>query len=252
MTGLPATTSPAPSLKRSYIALSLSTIVTLAGAPLSAQRSAASGWVGMSIIQNGHSDTASGTSMDYPIIASVEPGSPAQAAGLVAGDTVLSYNNVDAHTDPLGMRRFLKPGERMLVKIRRNGVRTLALTVAKRSAKNAYSMNVTVTETGQLPIAAPFSPRSEATFAGAQIARLNAGLANVLNVRDMGVLVLDVVQGTPAMRSGLEPGDVIVKADTTSVLGPLELLQALRESPDHSVALGVLRKGKPQTVTLHW
>lgn len=234
-------------------------LVTLAVTPAAAQRSSTKGWVGMSVIQNGRGDNASGVSMEYPIIASVEPGSPAQAAGLVAGDTILAYNDVDAHAEPLGMQRFLTPGQRMVVKIRRNGVRALALTVAQRSARNAYRMNITLATNGAephplgpLPVAAPLQQRGADAFAGAQLARLNAGLANVLNVRDMGVLVLDVIAGTPAMRSGLQPGDVIVKADTTAVLGPVDLMEALRESPDHTVALEVLRKGKPQTVTLRW
>lgn len=241
------------------VRVALATIATVAAAPAGAQRSAATGWVGMSIIQNGHSDNGSGMAMEYPVIVSVEPGSPAQVAGLVAGDTVLAYNDVDAHAEPLGMQRFLKPGQRMVVKIRRNGVRALALTVATRSRRAAYRMNITVATTGGLPqplgplaIAAPFSQRPDAAFAGAQVARLNAGLARVLNVREMGVLVLDVVAGTAAMRAGLQPGDVIVKADSTEVLGPVELMQALRDAQDHTVALGLFRKGKPQSVTLRW
>lgn len=229
----------------------------LAAAPATAQRSSITGWVGMSIIQNGHGDNSSGVAMDYPVIASVEPGSPAQAAGLVAGDTVLSYNDVDAHTDPLGMRRFLKPGERMVVKIRRNGVRALALTVAKRSERNTYRTNMTVTTIGAepqplgpLPVVAPFSPRTGAPFAGAQVTRLNPGLASVLNVREMGVLVLDVVPGTPAMRSGLQAGDVITRADTTTIAGPAELMRAMRDASGHAVSLEVFRKGKQQTVML--
>lgn len=234
-------------------------LATVTAASADAQRSSVTGWVGMSIIQNGRADNGSGMAMDYPVIASVEPGSPAQAAGLVAGDTVLAYNDVDAHAEPLGMQRFLKPGERMVVKIRRNGVRALAVTVAKRSLRSAYRMNITVAATdgvpqplGPLPIPAPFSARPDAAFAGAQVARLNAGLASVLNVREIGVLVLDVAPGTPAMRAGLQPGDVIVKADSTAVLGPVELMRALRDAQDHTVTLGLFRKGKPQSVTLRW
>lgn len=246
-------------LALSPLGVAVLTIVTVAAAdPAGAQRSSATGWVGMSIIQHGRGDNGSGLAMEYPVIASVEPGSPAQVAGLVAGDTVLAYNDIDAHTEPLGMQRFLKPGERMVVKIRRNGVRALALTVARRSLRNASRMNITVATDGvsqplgPLSIPAPFTGSHEAAFAGAQVARLNAGLASVLNVRDLGVLVLDVVAGTPAMRAGLQPGDVIVKADTVTVLGPMELMQAVRDAPDHTVALTLFRKGKPQSVTLRW
>jgi len=221
-----------------------------------------SGWVGVSLIQYGRGDDPDAIRMEYPVIASVEPGSPAQAAGLVAGDTVLSYNNIDAHDDPLAMQRFLRPGERLVMRVRRDGVRNVALTVAKRPSRSRMRVSVSTQEVAQvpmpsvvqmpIPIMAPLRIMRDAPLAGAQLAELNAGLASVLNVRDQGVLVVDVMPGSPAMMSGLEPGDVILRADSIAVISPVAILRAMRMATDHSVLLDLLRRGKTERVTLRW
>jgi S1-C subfamily serine protease len=103
-----------------------------------------------------------------------------------------------------------------------------------------------------MPIIMPMRALRDAPLAGAQLAELNAGLASVLNVRDQGVLVVDVMPGSPAMTSGLEPGDVIVRADSIAVVSPVALIRAMRMASDHSVLIDLLRKGKTQRVTLRW
>jgi serine protease Do len=232
----------------------------------SPQKNAApSGWVGLSVIQKGSGDD-SAARMGYPVVASVDPGSPAQAAGLVAGDTILAYNDVDASSDPVAVRPFLVAGHELVVKVRRNGVRRLTLTVAKRSARNAYSEGVSVSTTsgaalplmyglpsGPIAIAAPVAAgREAAPFAGAYLARMNPGLANALDVRNSGVLVVDIADGSDAAKAGLESGDVITRADSISVESPLGIMTALRLASDHSVTLDVIRHGKIRKITVRW
>jgi S1-C subfamily serine protease len=70
----------------------------------------------------------------YPVILSVEQGSPAARAGLMAGDTVLSYNGKDVR-EPFALYDLLKPGTRINMRIRREGrARTIPVTVATRPA----------------------------------------------------------------------------------------------------------------------
>ena len=257
----------------------LFTVPTVASAQKASQKSsqkssqkapqnnaAPSGWVGLSVIQKASGDEASSVKVGYPVVASVDPGSPAQAAGLVAGDTILAYNDVDASSDAAVVRPFLVAGSELVVKVRRNGVRRLTLTVAKRTARNAYREGVTVSSTsgavlplmygvasGPIAIAAPVASGREATpFAGAYLARLNAGLADALNVRNSGVLVVDIADGSDAARAGLESGDVITRADSIAVVSPLGIMTALRLASDHSVTLDVTRRGKVRKLTVRW
>jgi S1-C subfamily serine protease len=67
------------------------------------------------------------------------------------------------------------------------------------------------------------------------------------------VLVLNVLQGTPAHRSGLDDGDIIVKVNGQPVtnIETLWKLAAERDG-DHSVDLDVLRAKKPVKLTLRW
>jgi len=223
----------------------------------------ASGWVGITTTQIGQGTSPDDVHVGYPVIVSVDPGSPAQVAGLVAGDTVLSYNDVNAQADMFAVQRFLRPGQRIVVRVRRDGERDVALTVAKRPSRSHMRVSVRTDEValvpparmaqfGPIPIAAPLRIMREAPLAGAQLAELNAGLANALNVRDQGVLVVDVLPGSPALSSGLLPGDVILRADSLVVTSPIAIIRAIRMASDRSVILDLLRRGKTQKVTLRW
>lgn len=274
-------TSTRPSMHRSVVATAVGAMVlsTLAAAPLAAQRAptpppaplapvpptldGATGWVGLTTVETARGDDGTDVVVGYPIVRAVEPGSPAQAAGLVAGDTILAYNDVDAREDPLGVQRFLHPGTRIVIRARRDGVREFTLTVARRPSRAPASSVVTSTEIMGIPvspmlqvpvaIAGPLAARRAAPLAGAQLARLNPGLAEMLNVRDSGVLVIDILPGTPALRSGLQPGDVIVRADSLQVASPVDLMRAMRRASDHSVALDVIRRARGhQKIILRW
>jgi len=69
----------------------------------------------------------------YPAILSVEPGSPADRAGLAAGDTILAFNQSDVTADPFPMYDMLKPGTKLGMRVRRNGnVRNVTVNVGRR------------------------------------------------------------------------------------------------------------------------
>ncbi len=68
---------------------------------------------------------------------------------------------------------------------------------------------------------------------------------------DDGVIVSDVVKDSPAEKSGLEEGDVIVKYDGKTVTSTGRLTRMTRRSkPDTEVKLDILRDGKSQELTV--
>lgn len=58
-------------------------------------------------------------SLEFPVVRRIHPGSNAQRAGLMAGDTIVSVNGRNAKVRPLFDNR--RPGTRIVMRIRRNG-----------------------------------------------------------------------------------------------------------------------------------
>jgi C-terminal processing protease CtpA/Prc len=92
------------------------------------------------------------------------------------------------------------------------------------------------------------------SLAGAEFSPMNAGLASYFGT-DHGILAVRVADGTPAARSGLRSGDVIVEANDTEVHEISDLRRAIVHTgrhEDRSVKLDVIRKGKRQEIQLRW
>jgi S1-C subfamily serine protease len=96
-----------------------------------------------------------------------------------------------------------------------------------------------------------WGPSATSAIAGAEIVRLNEALGETFGVKS-GVLVLNVGSGTPAERSGLRGGDVIVSANGNPVAAPQAMSLAVRRARDRQVSLEIVRKSKKQTVVLRW
>lgn len=101
------------------------------------------------------------------------------------------------------------------------------------------------------PLAIP-SGTPSIGIVGALLTRLNDDMRDALSVKANGLFVIDVQIGTPAGEAGLKSGDVILRADRELVGNPGELIRIMRASDDNSLRLEVIRKRKPQTITLRW
>ena len=255
----------------------------------SGQREAVRGWVGVAYTTSiGQTDrTGAMVFKDYPVIESIEPNSPAEKAGLAAGDTIIAMNAQDLKKTPLPMAAMIQPGRRVIFRFKRNdAVREVTVTVAQRPVGNNEKLRVTVFGSEPVgpdaeraatvamrnerasaemrarvpgpgsmaalpPLVFGFGPRSLAV-AGAEITALNAGLKALVGLNSPGIFVVNVALGTPASESGLKPADVILKADSSPVGDPGDLIRVLRESNGTSIRLKIFRNKKPQTITLRW
>ncbi|MGK2934902.1 MAG: PDZ domain-containing protein [Gemmatimonadaceae bacterium] len=283
------------------------------GGTRSALLSKPTGWLGIHYSAEAKIDeTGEGLRISYnsyPVIEAIEPGSPAERAGLQVGDTLIAFNGHDFVGRGVPMASLLRPGERLSIRLRRNAVRTVRVTVGERPpGAFGFSMrtpppgaSVTVRAAPRAPIAemeraaealrqvsvqlapetralaenlarqtvralerevvmnpsvAPLiafsTPSGSLLLAGAEMVPVNAGLGDVLGVRK-GVLIVNVPAATPAERSGLRAGDVVVRAATTEIVDPAGLRMAMIQAgPAKTLQLDVVRKGKGQRVTLRW
>ena len=88
-------------------------------------------------------------------------------------------------------------------------------------------------------------------IAGATIVQTNADLRETFGVKN-GVLVLDVARGSPAYTSGLKGGDIIVSVGRGPVTSPVSVQRAIENADAQELTLRVIRKKKPQSLTLRW
>ncbi|MEO7362517.1 MAG: PDZ domain-containing protein [Gemmatimonadaceae bacterium] len=73
---------------------------------------------------------------DYPRVESVEAGSPADRAGLMAGDTLIEYNNRDLRQTNVNYPDLLVPGKQLAIRYRRDGkVHLAVMRVAARDSE---------------------------------------------------------------------------------------------------------------------
>ena len=165
-------------------------------------------------------------------ITRVEEGSPADKAGLKAGDVVLEYNGQRVE----GMEQFGRlvretpTGREVKLLISRNGVtQPMTATVQTRKMKNILA---TVPPNFDMPeIRIPDMPQIFTTWRspmlGVETESLGAQLAQYFGVKE-GVLVRSVMKDSSAEKAGIKAGDVITKVDGNSVTTSNELVSALR------------------------
>jgi len=85
---------------------------------------------------------------------------------------------------------------------------------------------------------------------GVSLQQLTPSLREAMDIpSDAGVLITEVVEDSPAEKSGLKMGDVIMEYDGQTVSSPRRLTKLVRSAePETEVAIQVLRKGKEKNV----
>ena len=223
------------------------------------------------------------THLAYPTIVSVDPQSPADKAGILAGDDLIAYNGIDVVNHEFSMNALLRPETKVNVTVRRDGeTKDYQLTVAKapmRIAVRRRDFETMVQPSGgvrvggfDLPepgqrgrvVALPPEDRlmtgqtiggtpilmiSGNGVLGASVSTVNAELARALNLR-AGVLVNEVPEDSPAFRAGLRIGDVITVVQDRPVVSVSELREMLVRAHARAVALQVARNQKTRTLTV--
>ncbi len=94
--------------------------------------------------------------------------------------------------------------------------------------------------------------RGTRAVAGAAFAELNEDLARYFRGAHRGLLVLQVVAGTPAARAGLRPGDVVIAGNGSPLRSVEELRALLARRTDRVLALDIIREGQRRALSLAW
>lgn len=124
------------------------------------------GWIGIVMSTSGFSEPgrtgpvlrASG---EYPVIVSVEPGSPAERAGVLAGDRLVALRGVDVRERPVALAPLLQPGNVVPMRVERGGVMrdvTVHVTARPESFQPSVTLRVESVPEARVAVAARPSP----------------------------------------------------------------------------------------------
>jgi serine protease Do len=192
-------------------------------------------------IQNVTADLAASLGMNQArgaIVSGVQPGSPADRAGVRRGDVITAFNGTPV-SDNNTLRNAVartQPGNTATLTVSRdNREQQLRVTLAELPAPSARAgreegEGATHEDTGGLGLTVqPFSP--------ALVQRFN------LKGVTQGLVVTDVAEAGAGAEAGLQPGDVLEEVNRQPVRTVAELQAALKGSGARPVLLLVNRGG---------
>jgi serine protease Do len=182
-------------------------------------------------------------------ITRVDENSPAEKAGLKAGDVILEYNGQRVE----GIEQFSRlvhetpSGREVKLGVFRNGAnQTIVAKVGTRRAATLAPFDF-----GNFNVRIPDVPHTflgwRSSLLGVEAESLEGQLADFFGVKE-GVLVRSVLQGSAAEKAGLKAGDVITRVDDMKVSSISDVTSRLRSFRGKSVPVVVLRDHKETTL----
>jgi serine protease Do len=173
------------------------------------------------------------------LVASVEPNSPAEKAGVQPGDVIVSVDGKEVKSphDLAVDVAAEKPGSNVSIALLREGQsKTLQVAVAEMPNDRTAS---TGSET---------QPGEHHARVGLALAPLTPDVRGQLDLPEgqKGAVVANVVPGSPADEAGIQPGDVVVGVGSKPVTSPDEAVKAIRgatKGKHATLALRILRDG---------
>jgi Do/DeqQ family serine protease len=170
------------------------------------------------------SDVAEALGLDKvrgALVVRVAEGAPAAKAGLKPGQVVVAIDGIPVeHPDALGYRLTTAGlGKTVTLSIRENGRESeIAMTLA--GAPETTPRDERLIEGG--------SP-----FAGAKVANLSPRLAYELRMPSevTGVVITDIIAGSPAARLGFAPHDIVISVNGVNVTSTEAMAEAIADDP---------------------
>jgi serine protease Do len=177
------------------------------------------------------------------LVQNVVPGGPAAKGGMQAGDVVVSLNGkaVDSSGQLTRGVALVPPGQEVkLVVLRKGGKKEqLSFKVAQRPDDEAVAARGGGDEGGKKE-----QPSNKSPKLGLSLSPITPEIARQLGVgADEGVAVTDVVDGGPAERAGVRPGDVMIEVNRQPVKKVDDVANAIGKMKEGDMALLRLRRG---------
>ncbi|MDC4608343.1 Do family serine endopeptidase [Acinetobacter baumannii] len=167
------------------------------------------------------------------LITQVSPNSPAQKAGLRAGDVILKLNGASVlrTSDLLYALNKVQPNQTVQFEVLRDDkTRNISATLA--------------TAPDETPATGNQASASKGPVLGMSIRDLAVPEKNALGIKG-GIYVQDVRRGGLASLSNIIPGDVIIQVNNTQILNSQDFAKVVSNLPKNTVArVGIIRQGQ--------
>lgn len=198
---------------------------------------------------------------DGAFIDNVVEDSPAEEAGIKAGDVIIKFGKKEV-TDASDLRRFVRatyPGEKVKIELIRNGKKkrvTAEIGELEDYESHSFSFKFDCDNFGDAFKHFFFTPKtkyhfhcSDRGFLGVNIQDFGEQLAEYFGVKN-GALVTSVVENSPAEKTGIKAGDVIVEFRSREVEDCDDLRYLISKTdPDDEVDVKVIRNREEMTFT---
>ncbi len=206
------------------------------------------GWLGVSI-QQVTPDIAESLRLPRPegaLVGKVNPGAPAEEAGVRGGDVILKFDGQDV-TEMHNLPRIVAEteiGKDVPVTVWRDGKEVALRAKIAEMPENIEQANASGTENP--------APRANAEISGLglNLAPLSDELRSKygLSADASGVVVTDVAPDGPAAARGIKPGDLIVEVQQQAVKTPADVQERLEHirKENRKNALFMIRSGDNQ------
>ena len=176
------------------------------------------------------------------LVSDVQPGSPAEKAGVASGDVITAVNG--EKVDDANRLTFavgaIAPGTKVELDILREGkAKKLSLTTAERP-KNLRGSGRSLDSSDEMAKA-----EDEGVLNGVTVSDLDRNARRTMNIpaRVNGAVVTDVKSDSAAARAGLRPGDVILEINRTPVANAEEAVELSAAAESKKTLLKLWSRG---------
>jgi len=198
------------------------------------------------------------------LIIDVVTDSPAEAAGLEENDIIYLFGGeeVDNAKHLSAFVRDRKPGDSVDIVLYRGGdkkqIKVVLGEYTGEVSVDVEDFNDYVEEIGDFAgrLGKSFGTWWQGSFGsggrlGIELTNLDGDLAGYFDVEGgEGVLVLKVIENSPAEEAGVKAGDVIVAFNGEAVSEVNDVIEGLADLDEKTVEIEIVRKGKKQTLNV--
>ena len=191
------------------------------------------GWLGV-MIQQVTPDLAENFNLDRPIgalVGQVVPGSPAEKAGLKAGDVIISYNGKEVSQMSMlpAMVASTDVGEKSKLVLIRNG------------EKQEITVEIGMLEDDETVLADTATGTSKKL--GITVQEITPKLAESLGIKEVhGLIINDVDSGSAAAEAGILRGDILLEINREKIDDIAQYRKAMQEAQEKKSILLLIQR----------